>query len=600
MPRRKSTTQDVKKKTNSTDERVAFVVDRFNASWNYAQTNYHQRWENAWKLYNNQRVKQSYVGISNVFVPITFSTIEVMVSALAGSKPSFDFLPPKDKPDQNTDVLNALLDDYWDKDQWNIKIQSLVRSMLIYGTGVGYLYWDMDHPVMVNVPLRDFFFDPNAVSIENCSTGFYAGRRYLTTKEDLESYEVVSPDEFEDKPDENGEPVQKMVKKYRNLDQIVNGGGAKNGDELDKARKELFYGSTAPDPENTQIEVLELWTEDRVISVANRSVLIQDEENPYLMQSKAKYGDNKGKGIIPFIVQRDYVDESLLYAKGEVDIIADLQEDLNDLRNQKRDFISYILNPMWNLDPNKSDMADQIEAAPGVVFPLKREDLTPVLMPNFPNEAFSEEISIQNDIRESTAVDQIVKGVTQDTNTTATEVNAQIASAGQRIGMKITQLENESFHRLARIVFEMVKLYVTQPMLVRVVTDTARWEQFNPEDFQGDYDPKVQLQSTVEAKKNQDVKVAQEMFLALSADPQVNQEELKRIVLPRMFDLDTDEIDRLLTPAEPRANEQLGIPDEEPMTDVIQDPLTNEMLPIAPGEGFEPTPEELMALEGRI
>lgn len=592
MPRTKQTP---KKQNDEHAERVKFVVDRFNSSWTYAQTNYHSRWENSWKLYNNRRTKRNYEGVSDVFVPMTFSTIETIVAALAGSKPTFDFLPPQDQAEQPTEILNALLDYYWDKDQWNIKVQSLVRSMLIYGTGVAYLQWYIDHPVMVNVPVRDFFFNPNATNIENCDESFYAGRRYLTTLDDLKSFEVVDTDP-------ESKTYGQMVKKYKNLDAISEGSGAKDGDETDKAKKELFYGSTAPDPEHTQVEVLELWTEEKVISVVNRSVLIQDDENPYLAQSRERYGEDKAKGIIPFIIARDYVDESLFYARGEVEVIADLQEDLNDLTNQKRDYFTYLLNPMWNLNPNKADMIEQISAAPGVVFPLDPNDLTPVAMPVFPSAAFNEEVGIENKIREATAVDQVVKGVTQSTSTTATEVNAQIASAGQRLGMKITQLENEAFHRLARIVLSFVKLYVTSPQQVRVVTDRARWELFNPQDFQGEYEPHVKLSSSVEAKKNQDVRVAQEMFLALSADPTVNQEELKRIVLPKMFDLDTDEVDRLLTQAQPEMgmgempmDPEMGM--EPPMGDFYEDPVTGELLPQEP---TEPTEEELLMIEAGL
>lgn len=556
-----------KKQKLAEDERVKFVVERFNNSWTYAQTNYHSRWEDSWKLYNNRRVKIGYEGISNVFVPMTFSTIETMVSALAGSKPQFDFLPPRDKPDQNTDILNALLDFYWDKDQWNIKVQNWVRSMLIYGTGVVYLYWNIDHPVMVNIPVRDFFFDPNAVSLENCSKDFYAGRRYLTTVEELKGYEVVDSEEYE-------ADSATMKPKYMNLDKIVAGSGATDGDETDKEKKDLFYGSTAPDPENTQIEVLELWTEDRVVSIANRSVLIQDEENPYLVQAKAR-GEKNAKGIIPFVVQRDFVDESLFYGRGEVEIFADLQEWLNDLTNQNNDAITYTLNPMWNLNPNKADLIEQIQSAPGAVFPLDSTDLAPVPMPSIPNDAFNERINIKNEIRETTAVNEVVKGVTNETKVTATEINAQVAQAGQRIGMKITQLENEGFHRLARVVFEMVKLYVNEPMLVRVVSDRVSWEQFNPEEFSGDYEPRVQLETSVEAKKQDDMAIAKEMFLALSQDPEVDQIELKRIALPKMFGLDPDEVDRLLV--EPQAmlgTQDMGVPD--PLTG---EPLMPEMAP---------------------
>jgi hypothetical protein len=572
------------KQTKTKDDSVKYVVDSFNRSWKYAQSNYHTRWENSHSLYSNRRVKRGYDGVSDVFVPMVFSTVETMVSALAGGKPQFDYLPPQDRPDQNTEILNALLDYFWDKDQWNIKVQNLIRSMLTFGTGVGYLMWDIDHPVMVNVPLRDFFFDPNAINLENAPVDFYCGRRYLTTKAELESFEIVDPETGETKP------------KYMNLDQIQMGKSNKGGDETDKEKKDLFYGSTAPDPESTQVEVLELWTEDKVCSVANRSVLIEEAENPYKTQHKKQLAmrdqpDTQAKGIIPFIIQRDYVDESLFYGSGEVEKIADLQELLNDNRNQRQDYISYILNPMFTLNPMKADMIEQIESMPGRVFPLDANDLQPVVMPNLPNEAFNNDQEIKNDIRETTASNEVVKGMSSDQQTTATEINAQVAQAGQRLGMKVTQIENESFHRLARIVFEMVKLYVNDPLMVRIVgKDGVKWEMFDPEQFQGDYEPRVQLDSSVKATKNEDVMKAKEIYLSLSGDPTINQDELKKVMLPKMFDLDPDEVDRILTPPEPPAGmDEMGaeMGGEMPMEAPVDMPPIPDDL----------TPEEMMMLE---
>ena len=131
--------------------------------------------------------------------------------------------------------------------------------------------------------------------MENNGEGFYCGRRYLTTKADLESFEIIDTD-----PD--SKTYGQMVKKYKNLDDIVTAANNSQGDETDKQQKDLYYGSTAPDPKKTQIEVIEYWTEEKVCSVANRSVLIEESENPYLTQAKLQGRENP-RGIIPFVSQ---------------------------------------------------------------------------------------------------------------------------------------------------------------------------------------------------------------------------------------------------------------------------------------------------------
>lgn len=585
VPQKKS----LKKKQDEQD--LQFVLEAFDKSWNYAQSNYHTRWENAWKLYNNKRVKVGYTGVTNTFVPMTFSTIETMVAALAGGKPSFDFIPPFEKADQDTEILNALLDHFWDKDQWNIKIINWIRSTLIYGTGVMYMMWDIDHVVALNVPLRDFIINPAYTGLENIGPDFYCGRRYLTTKDELETFEVLDTDE-------NSKTFGELIKKYKNLDKIQ---GKKSGDETDKEKKEMFYGSTVNDPENSQVEVLEIWTQDKVYSVANREIVIQCEDNPYKVT--AQETDENAKGLIPFIVQRNYTDESLFYGAGEVEKIADAQELLNDITNQNTDAITFTLNPMYTLDPKYGDLIEEIENLPGAVYPVEANALQPIKMGNVPSDAFNERQNLKNEIRETTASTEVTKGVTDENSATATEIRATVAQAGQRFGIKITQIENEGFHRLARIVFEMVRLYVDSPMMVRITGKSGtRWEAFDPAEFGGNYEPRVQLQSTVEANKNLETQKAMDMYAALMQDPEINQTELKKMVLPKIFDLDPDEIELLIQQPEMQPGEGMTDPSvpQEGTTDPGVDPMAQPVTPEMQAQLDELSPEELLEVENMI
>lgn len=531
-------------KTEEAPDTLSMVMRDFTASWDYCTGSWHGRWLDNYSLYNGNRIKVGYRGITDTFVPMTFSTIETMVSALFGSKPKFDFIPPSSKPDQKTDILNSLLDYYWDKDQWNIKVISWGRSMLMLGTSIVYLWWDMDHPCMINIPIRDFFIDPTASTLENAR---YMGRRYLTTVEELKSFEVVDP--------ETGE----MTKKYKDLDKIgtntmgTDETGGSTGDMTDKQEKDMFYGSTINNPDKDQVEVIEYWTADKCVSIANRDTVIEDTENYYKTKGKAK-GDEYAKGIMPFAGLRDYADESLFYAKGEVDIIADEQELLNDITNQTIDSVTFTLNQMYTLHPKHADLLNEIENLPGAVYLAEPETLVPIPVRPIPANAFNERQNIKNEMRETTASNEVVKGVSADTTVTATEINAQVAGAGQRIKLKVTQIENEGFHRLARIVFQMVQLYVSEPMIVQITGKSPQaWALYEPNQFEGDYQPRVQLDIEVQQKKQQDAKVAQEMLAAFMNDPTINQEELKKLALQRAFGLDPDEVAILLQPPAPPA-----------------------------------------------
>lgn len=542
------------------------VLTDFKSAWEYTSGSWHQRWEDNYSLYNGQRVNVGYKGITNTFVPMAFGTVETLVSALFGAKPKFTFLAPSTKPDQKTDILNSLVDYYWDKDQWSIKVINTGRTGLLIGTGIDYWYWENDHPCMLNVATRDYFRDPTSAG---GSEPRFQGRRYLTTLEDLKSFEVVDLTVV----DQFGAPIGEMKPKFSNLNKIRVEGGS-TGDPTDKEQKDMWYGSTITNAKESQIEVIEYWTNDRVISVANRNVVIQDEENPFKAKARAN-GEENPKGLMPFNWFRDYVDPSLFYAKGEVDFIADQQELLNDITNQNNDAITYTLNQMYTLDPKYAHLLSEIENIPGAVYPVEAGTLVPIEQRPIPQDAFNERQNIKNEIRETTGSNEVVRGVKSDGEATATEINAQIAGAGQRISLKITQIENEYFHRKARIVFELIKLYVTEPMMVRIMgKDGANWELFDPAEFQDDYEPRVQLDIEVENKKQEQAEQAKEMLAAFLGDPDVNQQELKKLVLQRSFDLDPDEVESLIIPMG-------GMPGEE-MMDATVDPVTGELMPMAP------------------
>lgn len=617
------------------DEALDKVLKDFNAHWKYVSGSWHERWSNNYKLYNNERIKRGYLGISDTFVPMTFSTVETLTSALFGTKPKFNFLAPSSKPDQKTDILNALVDYYWERDQWSVKVINTGREFVRLGTGIDYFCWDKDHPVMINIPNRDFIIDPTASSLEDAR---YMGRRFLTTKEDLESYEVIDLDN----PiiDEmTGEESFEMKKKYTKLDQLesdssntknkpTEGAGNEN---TDKQEKDFFYGSTLEDAEG-QIEVIELWYEDKTISVANRKVVIEDCENYYKAKAKAN-GEKYPKGLMPFAAARNYVDASLFWAKGDVDFIADQQEDLNDTSNQNKDSITFVMNQMYTVDPKYADLAPHVENIPGGVYVAEKDAIMPIQRGTVPPDAFNERMNIKNEMRETTGANEVVKGVGEaaGANATATEINAQIAGAGQRIGLKITSVENEYFHRVARIIFQMVKLYVTEPQMVRIVgKDGARWEQFDPSEFQdGDYEPRVQLDIAIENQKAEDAAKAKEMLAAFLNDPDVNQQELKKMVLAKGFDLEPDEVENLIQPAmvdpmtgmpldpmqamgagmpqdpmnpDPMAQEQPMTPEEmEAMADLL-DPATASDIPgdVALQLPQDATPEELETVRGAL
>lgn len=557
------------KKTNKAtkaqdhDEIVKSVLDRFNDSWNYASKSYHLTWENSWKLYRNQRVKRTHKGTVDTFVPMTFSLIETMTAALGNGRPAFDYVPEYKSQQGNTDVLSAMVTNYWQKDGWDNKVLSGIRQMLITGNAPLFIYWDIDRPRMVHFSIRDFIMDPTSTGPENWK---YAGRRYLTCLDDLKSYEVVDPTTGE------------TIPRFSNLDNIESK-GVDGGEPTDKQNKELFLGSTLEKPSEKQVEVIEIWDHDRVRSIANRSVLIEDMENPGKVQARLN-GKKDDKGYIPFILLRDYIDESLPYAMGEVEPITPQQELLNDLTNQFIEANLFTLYPMGELDPSLASWIDRVQAAPGRVFPFKPGSLKYMQPPIIPAQIFNERMNIKQEIRETTAIDQTAKGVTSATAQTATEIKAQLGQASQRIEIKARSLEKDGFYQMGKLLFCMIKLYVDRPKWVRVSKETGvEFAMYDPTEFFGNYDPVVQLDISRQADKLKTQESSLKAYQILIQDPMNNIEEVKKRLLPKMFDLDIEDITAILTPPaqnpmDPNAmGGQMGQPAQPPMPGMPQPPM---------------------------
>jgi len=544
------------KSTKNKRNPVDIVVSAFNEHRNYAESNYWDTWEDSWNIYNGKRVKKSYDGNADLTDPMIYASIRTALANITAGKPKFMFYPTR--PDQRTDtrVLNALMDFWWDANDMSLIVVPWVKDMLVYGTGILFTHWNINRPKIYHQPLRDFFVDPMATRPSAQTDARYMGRRFLASKDELKSYQVLDPTTGE------------FVPLYENLDKI-DLEGSTDDEDFDKDKKDMFQGSTVNRADHKQIEVIEYWTKDRIITIGNRSAVLRDEKNEL--------------GCFPFIVQRNDIDGSLFYGKGEVEINIDQQEYLNDLINQSLDNMTYSLNNMWRVDPAFADMADQIESVPGAVYALPQNALEPFAKPAANFQVYQERNAIKESIREATGIDQVVKGVGQgrgNADITATEVTQQIQSAQTGFSMKLTLIENEGFKYLAYVWLKMAQRYMDPNALVRIVgPEGAYFEAININEFYGNYEAKVQLDTNVKRMQMDDIKRYQAMYSALAQNPLIDQTELTKTVLEKVFELDRDESEKLMAP--PQMQTPLGTPGT---------PGTPGSEPMAPGMPGNETP----------
>jgi hypothetical protein len=588
------------KDTKEKDPILAKFLKKFDSSWTYAQQNYHQRWENNWKLYRNIRVKRNHPGVIETFVPMVNSTVNTIVASLFNSNPTVKYIPNRKDQDEETDILNSVYQDFARRDGWALKNKKNGRQGIITGNYFAYYEWQPDdnggyvHKEVV--PIRDAVIDPNCSSIENAE---FVGRRIFTSKKALEEATIYNTE------------TGRVEKRYKNLDEITEGTGNQGGAdaESDKAKKDEALGSVSPD-RGAQVEVIEIWTHKEVCTIANRTTVIEYKENPYYTMSKAKFEQRrlehelrraemlqetagaedigpfkeefveKNAGLIPFAHGCEYPDVSLIYGSGDVDIIADEQELLNTITELNIEAMLYQLYPERRIDPKFAGKIDNLDPMPGKVYPLPTGAMDWQNPPAIPTNAFAERNNIKGEIREAASVSEISKGITATDSTTATEIKAMLGQADIRIREKADNLAQGFFAQEATIVFKLLQLYADDNYMIRVVGDNGiNFEKVDMARFRGEYTPMVKLdvQARLEASEKQEAYT--NAYQMIIADPTNNLAEAKRIMYPKMMpELNEEEINAIITPMKQPQAPQLP-PMGAPTPDVeMQDLATQDMV----------------------
>lgn len=571
----------------------------FTESWEYVQQNYHTIWENNWKLYRNIRTQHNYPSTVETFVPMVNSTVNTIVASLFSTVPTVRYIPNYTDQEADTKVLNEIYQDFARRDGWNLKNKINGRQGVITGNYCAYYEWtpskDGGYVHKVIIPVRDMIIDPQATSSEDWR---YVGRRFFATKKQLKAEKIY---DFE---------TGKMVPRYKNLNDVKPGGGVGGVDsESDKNVKDQALGTTAPGASD-QIELIEIWTRERVAVIANRSVLIEEKENPHYALEKSKFEqrktehelerlvklqktgedigefkeefDTKHAGLLPFAHGSEYKDVSLIYGSSDVDIIADSQELLNTLTDLNIESVLYTLYPEKTIDPKYASSVDDLNPAPGKVYPLPAGAVQWNNPPVIPQNAFNERANIKTEIREAASVSEISKGITATDSTTATEIKAMLAQADIRIQEKAQNLADGFYFDEAKICLKLLQLYAGDTYYLRNISDAnVSFDEVDMTKFLGEYTPMVTLdiQKKLADAERQDA--YSRAYQIIIQDPTNNIEAAKEIMYPKMMpELTQEEIERIITPPAPAMpNPTVGAPDgagEVLAPEMVEDPTMAE------------------------
>lgn len=459
------------------------VTDRFQRARDYRVTTQDEIWK---RSYNNWRgvLDQSiYPWRSKLFIPWSFTVVETIIPKVFAREPKWRSVARNmDFPPDGPQVVNDLLTYQWKRMGMRIKMYDYIKDSLMYSKGYAKVSWNYktkNYTIMEPTEEKD-----GTITFEEVK------------KNDVEcddpNIEIIDPMDIYVDPDATsagmgGDAVYLIHRKTVSLDVIKNNPNYKNVEKIEGGSPDEYedklsrYRGNAPakDKHKELVELLEYWEKDRLVVVANRSVVLRDTPNPYHHKE------------IPFVELDDYRDPHRYYGQSELSVIDPLQREINSIRNQRRDYDNLQLNPVVRMVPGTLRNPNSAVMSPGNVWMVSDlNSMDTFQLPPLQGTAVQIEQQTSQDIKMATAIDEIGIGLLPDNpqRRSATEVVTAQTMAGKRIAMKIALVE-EAVKKIGHLVFALNQQFLDKERIIQVVgkRGAQEWVKLGPEDVRADY-----------------------------------------------------------------------------------------------------------------
>lgn len=493
---------------------------------------------------------------AELFIPYAFATVEVIVPRAVSHRPRMLVLPRDSESEGKVDVVRQALDAQQEAIDYELTLQDVLRTGMIYNLGVQKTLWRKEYakrrlPKRASLPKQllgrgayvegpleevstfdgpdaewvdpfDWFWDPFGHSIRTCRWAIHRTWR---------DHAYVL-DRLRSRGDRPADWDTSAARQLTEDDVKGMGPVGSSHSMVWKERMEAAGHREFDGPGSEQLhEVWEFHDGERVLTVLDGQVLVRDIESPTL-------------GQIPFQVYRPTRVPGEMIGIGEIEPIEHLQLELNTLRSQRRDNATLKLMQSYAYDRGVLD-EDDVVFGPGSLIGVNgdpRAALFPLSVGDIPSSGYSEESAIINDIQRTTGVDDSVSGnaVAGGAAETATGVQLVQAAANMRIQNKARRLEVEVIRPACRVFFALNQRMALEEKEIRIPAEPEmgqppekQWEflKVSPEDWRGDFDFVPEGGSTQPEntpQKRQDAQMKWNMF---GGNAMVDQRLLLRDVL---------------------------------------------------------------------
>lgn len=576
---------------NMTDEQIITqVTEDFKNSESY-QDAYFKKFKQYYQLYRAyQEEADKREDGSNLFIPYIFNIVEnafpKITKSLFSVRPYLPYMPVNKKDPEaarkSTNMTNLVEWELDNKMRGRTVYNEILRNTCLYGCGISKQTWKLeertvvkrvdkttmqtdeetgltipvtskvpeevvevvyDAPVMTNVPLEDFFFDPYATTIDNAA---YCIHRYF-----LPMYVVL----------DMCNKAQLTISAADLKEKLESGSSTTN--EYDKSAN---IGMSSKPNRKNEIEVWEYWTNDIKCLILNRNIVGLVSNNPYWHRRK------------PFSKWECIPVSGEFYGIGIVEMCSNLQIELNTTRNQRIDNVSFALNRMYTILRTANIDVAQLKSRPnGFIEVDDHDDLHELPVYEVKDSGFTEETIIKNDMDVTSGVYNYTRGEPADRRETATTASILSQAGNDRFESQVLEIGWGGFSDSALQLAWLNRQYIDKETEITVVGDNGQTTDttINQDDIDIDLQIVPAPSSLFSAANKQ---IQQNSLVQLSNilvnNPIVNQQEfLKRVFEAFDFSnpdalLATQQVETATPTPEPSTEGEEPIPTETGMEDL--------------------------------
>jgi hypothetical protein len=374
--------------TDSDKELVSFVVDHCDRWRDYRDTNFLQDWLEYERIFTGEWDAQDKTRDSErsrIVTPATQQAVETrhaeIIEAIFGQGEFFDI--EDDVRDVNGSPLDVamikaqLMEDF-KVDKIRKSIDQIELMAEIYGTGIGEIvvktekvYVPSTQPIpgqvgqaaigvmekdriavkIVPVNPKNFLFDPNGTSIDDCMgvaiEKFVSIHKIVKGQEDGIYRKVKVGTDSEDN---DLEPTQELSQYQDDKVRLLTYYGLVPREYLEQLEDEAEVEDLFPE-DSVQDEYSDLV--EAIIVIANEGVLLKAEKNPYMMKDR------------PILAYQDDTVPNRLLGRGTVEKAYNSQKAIDAQIRSHLDSLALTTSPMMAMDATRLPRGDKFEVKPG-------------------------------------------------------------------------------------------------------------------------------------------------------------------------------------------------------------------------------------------